>query len=263
MHKRHYAQRRHIIHSLDVLCYQMHTLSFFLSPSIWIIICRLLCQIQCSKPSEVESGRSLRPFLAIVLFFNGPALWNHATQRAAEGRAVVLDFIGMSYAPSKFQLLGLDCFIMFLQMVLTIIAYETTLWQNTKDVDSEDILAPAVPTPPPSSIPSPSTSSPSSSSMTSNNAKISSTTMESHFVMDLRLGPLIARLRNPTPRPRTSSTDSFLPLPNTTSWPLPSGVRELMRASTRMRHGVEGSGTEAGEHGGQRTLPGTLDVRES
>lgn len=37
----------------------------------------------------------MRFFFTMVLFFNVPIFWTHATQGAAEGRALVLDFIGM------------------------------------------------------------------------------------------------------------------------------------------------------------------------
>ena len=113
MPKRYYVQRQHIIHSvsllrhsrdnlkmtwtiqLDTLLYQLHTLSFFLAPSIWIYVFRMVFQFQCSKPRELDSSRSLRFFFTMALFFNFPSLWIHLSRGPAEGRVIILDFIGM------------------------------------------------------------------------------------------------------------------------------------------------------------------------
>jgi hypothetical protein len=75
--------------------YQLHTLSFFLSPSIWIYIVRILSQFQYSKPRELDPSRSLRFFYSMVLLFNLPSLWKHSTRGEVGGRAIILDFIGM------------------------------------------------------------------------------------------------------------------------------------------------------------------------
>jgi hypothetical protein len=80
---------------LDSLVYQLHTLSFFLSPSIWIYLCRLVSQFQYSKPRELDPNGSLHFFYGMVLLFNVPAIWYHLAWGAVEGRVVILDFIGM------------------------------------------------------------------------------------------------------------------------------------------------------------------------
>ncbi|RDB24993.1 hypothetical protein Hypma_007858 [Hypsizygus marmoreus] len=262
MHRRHHAQRQHIILSLDALLYQLHTLSFILSPSIWAFLFRLVCQFQCSKPRDLDAtaSRSLRFFFANIIFFNASSLWFHATQGAAEGRAIVLDFVGLAYVPSKLQLLGLDILIIFLQMVLTTIAYETSLLEHSTEPDTHDMLLPIPnppslpPTPLPISISSPST--PFSHIMPSHTKPYpSSTTLP--YVLDLRFAPIMARLRNPPPPPRTSGSDNTLPLPNTTPWPLPAGMRMLMRAGVRTRMGREGSRDTATPATGS-TIPGGL-----
>ncbi|TFK44763.1 hypothetical protein BDQ12DRAFT_673535 [Crucibulum laeve] len=268
MHKRHYAQRQHIIHSLNALCYQLHALSFFLSPSVWSLALRIISQLQCAKPRDIDATRSLRFFYAMLLLFNGPTLWNHATQGAAEGRAIVLDFVGMAYVPSKAQLIVLDLLIVFLQLLLTTIAYETSVWY-TSSASAEDTLLPDTISPLPSSLPSPITSSPpptpTNSSMRdeeSNTTKMGSRTGVPQYVLDLRLRPIIARLRSPVPPPPSANSDSLLPLPNTTSWPLPAGMRMLMRgAGGRTREA--GSATVAGVASAERTererpIPGAM-----
>ncbi|GLB37485.1 putative fungal domain of unknown function (DUF1746) [Lyophyllum shimeji] len=263
MPKQHHAQRQHIIASLDGLCYQLHTLSFILSPSIWSFICRLLSQFQCSRPRDFDAtaARSLRFFFANILLLNLSSLWTHATHASAEGRAIVLDFVGLGYVPSRLQLLGLDFLIIFLQLVLTTIAYETSLLEHSPETDTHDTLLPIPnsalsPTPSPLFTPIPSTPIPNAMSR---HTKSYPPNAASPYVVDLRFATIIARLRNPPPAPSTSSSDVSLPLPNTTPWPLPPSMRMLIRASAQMRREAgEGATTTTG---GTR-IPGGLTTRD-
>ncbi|KAF7782604.1 hypothetical protein Agabi119p4_1980 [Agaricus bisporus var. burnettii] len=127
MHTRYYAQRQHLVQSLDTLVHQLFTLSFLMSPSVLIYLSRLLVQMQCGRPREFDPTYSLRVFYGLILLCNTIILWIHALQGASEGRGLIIDFIGMSYAPSKLQLLLLDFVILFLQFLTTIISYETQL----------------------------------------------------------------------------------------------------------------------------------------
>ncbi|KAF8219927.1 hypothetical protein L208DRAFT_1426969 [Tricholoma matsutake] len=265
MHKRYHTQRQHIIHSFDALLYQLHTLSFILSPSIWSFVCRLVSQVQCSKPRDLDAtaSRSLRFFFFNILFFNAPSLWYHATQGAAEGRAVVLDFVGLAYVPSKLQLLRLDVFIIFLQMVLTTIAYEASLFESSAEPDTHDMLLPIPDSPMLSPAPlSESTSRYSTplSAIISEHTKSYFPTSASQYVIDLRIAPIIARLRNPPPPPRAATSDTSLPLPNTTPWHFPRGMRMLMRGSQTRREGGGTVGSSDGSSGGR--IPGGLTERE-
>ncbi|KAF7376211.1 hypothetical protein MSAN_00036200 [Mycena sanguinolenta] len=149
MHKRLYAQRKHIIQSLDILLYELHVLAFFISPSIWTLIFRVLTQSQCSKPRELDTAWSLRAFFLLLVSVNILTVWRHATSGASEGKTVILDFIGMAHPPSKFRLLSLDFSIVFLQMLLATIAHETSL---AKDNLTDSASAP-------STLPSPANTS--------------------------------------------------------------------------------------------------------
>ncbi|KAJ6625574.1 hypothetical protein B0H10DRAFT_2001993 [Mycena sp. CBHHK59/15] len=238
MHKRRYAQRKHIIQSLDILLYQLHVLGFFLSPSIWTLIFRILSQFQCSKPRELDAAWSLRAFFALLVSLNIITLWNHATEGPSDGKTVILDFIG-THAPSKFRLLSLDIFIVFLQIVLATIAYETSLSKDS--ADTRDSLLPS-PISPTGVMPDPTKSYPPRT--------------PAPYVIDLRLRAVIARLRNPLPPPPAHVNLDGLPLPNTTPWPLPAaGLRMLLGVPAGRR-----SGGDTNENGEDSTrIPGTLD----
>ncbi|KAF8893816.1 hypothetical protein BD779DRAFT_1503530 [Infundibulicybe gibba] len=230
MHKRHHAQRRHIVHSLDGLLYQLHTISFFLSPSVWTFILRLISQFQCSKPRELDSTRPLRFFFAMVLLLNIPTIWNHAIDGAVEGRGVVLDFVGLAHIPSRVQLLSLDIFIILLQLVLTTIAYETSLFDTNSDSNIQEILPSAYTTPTPPHV-----------------AKSNPLETSPEYVIDLQFSQVLARLRKPAPATRPDTTEAQLPLPNTTPWPLPASMRMLMRG--------DGDGSEG-------RIPGAMNAQD-
>ncbi|KAF9566710.1 hypothetical protein CPC08DRAFT_602449, partial [Agrocybe pediades] len=239
MHTRFYRERLHVINSFDAVLFQLHTLSFFLSPSLWLYTCRLLSQIVCARPREIDSSRSLRFFYFIVFTFNVPNIWSHSTRGVMEGRAIILDFIGMSYQPSKLQLLCLDLLILFLQLVTITISYETSLYDMNKDVDPQDTLLPGQYTPLSiplftSSIDSPvsATTYPPSPALPSVTKPMSS---DLPLILDLRIAPILTRLRHPPPTTsRPADSGDALLHPNMAPWPLP-GIGILMRAGRNMR----------------------------
>ncbi|KAG6900263.1 hypothetical protein C0993_000716 [Termitomyces sp. T159_Od127] len=161
----------------------------------------------------------------------------------------------MGYAPSKMQLLGLDFLIILLQFTLTTIAYETSLYEHGPD--TPDMLLPIpIPTSP---MPAPLfTHIPSSTSPTTTmtqHTKSSPPPITSPYVIDLRLAPIITRLRNPSPLSQASNLDASLPFPNTTRWQLP-GMRMLLQARAQNRRD-EAEGTTADD----TRLPGNLGSR--
>ncbi|KAL5523523.1 hypothetical protein ACEPAG_7696 [Sanghuangporus baumii] len=150
MRIRYYAQRKHVIYSLDSLLYELHTLSFVLAPSIFVLLCRCITQFQFSRARELDGRRSLRFWFMLVALVNVSAVWAHAFDAGGGGRggggggeekSVVLDFVGMGHKPTKVQLLLLDATIMFLQAILTTISYETSL-SHAMPSDAADPLFP-------------------------------------------------------------------------------------------------------------------------
>ncbi|THH06040.1 hypothetical protein EW145_g4360, partial [Phellinidium pouzarii] len=113
--------------ALDSLLYQLHTLSFLLSPSLLILLCRCATQFQFARARELDGRRSLAFWFALVALVNAGGVWAHAVGPGSDNRAVVLDFVGMGYKPSKLQLLLLDATIILFQALLTTISYETSL----------------------------------------------------------------------------------------------------------------------------------------
>ncbi|THH20419.1 hypothetical protein EW146_g952 [Bondarzewia mesenterica] len=256
MHIRHHAQRKHVIDSLETLLYQLHVLSFFLSPSILALVTRSASQFQLSKPRDVDPKRSLRFWFFLIVLFNFGSIWTHALQGAAEGRAIILDFIGMAYKPSKFHLLYLDFLILALSFLITTIAYETSY----TIASPSDILDPLQPTSS-SILPSTSTYQPISSPPSSPQPE--------GLIIDFHISMMLRHIRNPPPPPPEHPAEVvLLPLPNTTSWPLSQSLRMLLRARASARGRAQeaerapaGSSVESESNAGSasRTVPGGMD----
>ncbi|KAI0368269.1 hypothetical protein BV20DRAFT_998803 [Pilatotrama ljubarskyi] len=243
-----YAQRKHIIRSLNSLLYQLFTISFLLSPRLWSYFCRLLVQIQFVRPREIDAQRSLRFWFICILGNNAPALYNHIVKSPATGRSIILDFVGNDGEPTRALLLFLDFIIIFLQVIITTIAFETSLARDLPP-DTPDPLQPEpIPSTPISPLP-----------LDGANAKPTDSTLheeETEYIIDLRLRTILQRLRHPPPVPPPQPTrlsDDLLPLPNTTAFQLSQSIRTLARATARGREraGAARSG-ESGQNGSRR-----------
>lgn len=219
MLNRYHAQRQHIISSLDALLYQLYTLSFFFAPSVIAFFCRVVAH--SIKPKDDDISHSLRFYLALLISLNLPSLWYHSTHSSSDERAIILDFVGLAYVPSRLQLITLDLTIILLQIILVTIAYETSLSVNSSE---PDFLTPL----PPLELPS---HSPSFSRMEAKEMN------SSHYIIDLQFKQILSRLRHP-PTIRPGNTNTSGSFPNLAPWPLHSGVgMALLRAGRRARTG--------------------------
>lgn len=141
-------------------------------------------------------------------------------------------------------------------MVLTTIAYETSL-QSAMPTDTPDPLLP---------IPPPSTPGTPLFSADEDDPHKSEALYEPPYILNLRMSHIYRRLRSPAPPPpeRELSSDDLLPLPNTTTpWQLTNTLQVLIRARARARQRARTEGDarreRGGEDGDRRTVPGGLD----
>ncbi|KAG7098619.1 hypothetical protein E1B28_000541 [Marasmius oreades] len=244
MSNRYHAQRKHILNSLDSILLQLHCLSFFQSPSIIHLLLRIICQIICR---ELIPPLPLGGFLGVLVALNGPSIWTHAIYGAHEGRAIILDFVGLGYVPTKLQLLSLDLLILFLQFILTIVSFEICNFGEKREDNSTN----NTPLPP----------WPLSGETMSLGASLSSQKGSVfpddslHYVLDIRLSSTLTRLRSvPSTARNHQNQNSLLPLPNTTSWTVPTEMTRFMRSgSVRSPAGGTAGGRES------NNVPGSLD----
>jgi len=145
----------------------------------------------------------------MVLFFNFPSIWDHALFGAAKGPSLILDFVGLPYQPSRLHVLLLDLVIIMSSLVLVTISYENSLPATNTSEATTNVLGPHEPS--------------------QNGDPFKAET--SPYIIDLRLGPIIDRIRNPAPtQPGERARDELLPLPNTMPAELRNSLRMLMRA---------------------------------
>lgn len=161
----------------------------------------------------------------MVIFFNFPSIWDHALFGAAEGPSLILDFVRLrkveftfvspllisvaAYRPSKLQILLLDLAILVFSFVLVTISHEHSFPVSTTSQATAGVLGSHEP------------------SESNDHFKVEA----SPYIVDLRLGSIIEKIRNPT-QPQTSeqTRDELLPLPNTMPTELRNSLRMLMRA---------------------------------
>ncbi|OSX66352.1 hypothetical protein POSPLADRAFT_1133296 [Postia placenta MAD-698-R-SB12] len=262
---RYEGQRKHIIQSLESVLYQLHALSFILSPSIWIYLARVTSQFQFARPRSIDPKGSLRFWFFLIFLFQFGAVWSHAQEGSTHSRPLVLDFVGMGTAPSKLHLLLLDFLIIFLEVLLTTTAWETS-YLDAMPPSTPDALLPASPTHPASIS--------STSDQPFKHVEAREHEYEPPYVIDLRLSTIIDRLRNPPlPPTRETSTYDLIPLPNTTSLPISGGLRMLLRArqqlqerarSAERRRGRDNTSAERREEDtdSRQTVPGGFDTED-
>lgn len=161
----------------------------------------------------------------MVIFFNFPSIWDHALFAAAKGPSIILDFIGLrkmhltfpgslliavvAYQSSRLHLLLLDFVIITLSLALVTISHEHSLPTSSTSQAIASMLGPHEPS----------------------ENRDPSKAEASVYTVDLRLGSIIDRIRNPiVPPTPEQSREELLPLPNTMPTELRNSLRMLMRA---------------------------------
>ena len=196
----------------------------------------------------------------MVLVFNFPSIWDHALFGPAEGPSLILDFVGLCeilsmfirsiltlavvYQPTRLHVLLLDLVIIVSSLVLVTISYEHSLPATSTSRATASILGPHEPE--------------------ENDDPFKTET--SPYIIDLRLGSIINRIRNPTPPQTTErARDELLPLPNTMPAELRHSLRMLMRARADIAaardNNREQRRTDPPEQR-NRVVPGAIDPDE-
>jgi len=255
MHIRYAPQRQHIVDSLDALLYQLHVLSFLLAPSVTMLFVRAAGQFQLSHPREFGPRRTLRFRFMLIFLFNVGSVWNHVISSAPLGKSVVLDFIGMAFAPPPTQLLLLDLLIVALSVVVTTVAYETAYARAVTKAAIRATLD-LTPTAP----------SPAQTYTDPLGRGGSSDDDPDDVVLDLRASLLLRHVRRPPAPPPDDA-----PLPNGAT--IVEGLRVLLQAQRSFRARQQtppaaGSGDDeaqmpAEESERERRVPGGMDPEDS
>ncbi|KZS98315.1 hypothetical protein SISNIDRAFT_448521 [Sistotremastrum niveocremeum HHB9708] len=185
-----YAQRQHLIRSLDSTLKVLHVLSHLQSPSLWALFCRITAQAQFPRPREIDARRSLRFWIFMVLLVNASPILSHVSTGPSSA-SIMLDFVGSGHKPSRQRILALDLLIIFLQFLQIYIAYETSVARTVSPGDY-DALAPI--------------------SLQDDAESAAPKTRPDGLILHVQFRRIIQRLRGPTPPPPDESERDSLPL---------------------------------------------------
>ena len=196
----------------------------------------------------------------MVIFFNFPSIWDHALFGPAKGPSIILDFVGLrkihftfagsllistvAYQPSRLHVSLFDFVIITLSLVLVTISHEYSPPASNTSQPTASVLAPHEP---------------------SENGDPSKTEA-STYIIDLRLGSIIDRIRNPAvSQAAEPPRDDLLPLPNTMPTELRNSLRMLMRvredvAAARGDNDREQRSTDPSTR--NRVVPGAMEPDE-
>lgn len=195
----------------------------------------------------------------MVIFFNFPSIWDHALFGPAKGPSIILDFVGLrktrftstgsllisvaAYQPSRLHILLLDFVIIVFSLVLVTISHEHSLPASNESQAIASMLGPHEP----SEIGDPSKAE------------------ASTYVIDLKPGSIIDRIRNPTAPQTAEPREELLPLPNTMPTELRNSLRMLMRAREDIATARGDNNVEqrrADPSPGNRVVPGAIESDE-
>jgi hypothetical protein len=148
------------------------------------------------------------------------------------------------------HLLLLDVLILVFLLLLETLAYEKSLQQSSSIISEVLLQHPLVPTP--------------SLSYSDEDEQPKPSRSERTYIVDLRLAPLIDRIRQPAPEVVEQPIEA-LPLPNTTNIPvIPLRIQAFMRTRGRPsqpEHGSTASNVQEQIETEQR-LPGSMGTED-
>lgn len=124
-----YFERKELIQSLDLLCYVLFVYTWLLDNRTLSLLFRAILQWQCHNSMHIQPTWTL-PFLVVFLTgINGIFALAHlrSPPRVTNtGEAILIDFVGHSYLPGRLHVLAIDVGIWFAQLLLTVVAFETS-----------------------------------------------------------------------------------------------------------------------------------------
>jgi hypothetical protein len=266
---------------LDTLLYQLHSLSFFLSPSLWA--CSAASFPRCNAQSPVMSIPTVPCASGSSSSFSSIPLAYGITQRRGRRKG----------RRSSWTSLGWVCFLSLFTSTHWRPPYSSlcSFQDSTSVIGLVHRISPAfslrqypmkrryaTQTSPATSGHTPPTngfairdSAPDPLlidiyAVFRHSLRNTSPTPTNLDILDLRMTSLLMRLRNPPPLP---ISDPSLPLPITTSWgvPIPATIGMLMRARAQVRSrqrgddvgGMRFDPTDVDDAGGLRGLPGSMN----
>ncbi|TKY88950.1 hypothetical protein EX895_002191 [Sporisorium graminicola] len=123
-----YFERKELIQSLDLLCFILFVYTWLLDNQTFLLIVKAALQVQFCNPVQMHPTWSLPFFVVFLCFLNLilalAHLWTPPSQTNT-GDAIFIDFVGHTAIPGRLHVLVIDAFVCFVQLVMTVVAFET------------------------------------------------------------------------------------------------------------------------------------------
>ncbi|ORX39159.1 hypothetical protein BD324DRAFT_618685 [Kockovaella imperatae] len=119
-------QRRHAVASLGSAIQTISLAQHLLTPSILILVARLLVQGQIAAASVIHPTRSLLSLFFVVTLLNMAAILLHMLDFASGGngtKGMLLDFVGQARQASFTRILLMDLTLYILQLSALVVSY--------------------------------------------------------------------------------------------------------------------------------------------
>lgn len=112
---------------LDLLCFILFVYTWLLDNRTFLLVVKAALQVQFCNPVQMHPTWSL-PFFVIFLcclnlLLALAHLWTPPS-RTNTGDAILIDFVGHTTLPGRLHVLVIDAFVCFVQLVMTVVAFE-------------------------------------------------------------------------------------------------------------------------------------------
>ncbi|CBQ69053.1 conserved hypothetical protein [Sporisorium reilianum SRZ2] len=122
-----YFERKELIQSLDLLCFILFVYTWLLDNRTFLLIVKAALQVQFCNPVQMHPTWSLPFFVVFLCCLNLilalAHLWTPPSQTNT-GDAIFIDFVGHTTLPGRLHVLMIDAFVCFVQLVMTVVAFE-------------------------------------------------------------------------------------------------------------------------------------------
>ncbi|CCF48282.1 hypothetical protein NDA14_001863 [Ustilago hordei] len=124
-----YFERKELIQSLDLLCFVLFVYTWLLDNRTFLLVVKAALQVQFCNAVQMHPTWSL-PFLVVFLcslnlIFALVHLLTPASQTNSQD-AMLIDFVGQVTLPGRVQMFFIDALVCFVQLLMTVIAFETS-----------------------------------------------------------------------------------------------------------------------------------------
>ncbi|SPC63309.1 uncharacterized protein UHOD_06650 [Ustilago sp. UG-2017b] len=124
-----YFERKELIQSLDLLCFVLFVYTWLLDNRTFLLVVKAALQVQFCNPVQMHPTWSLPFFVVFLCCLNLILALAHLLTPASQTNtedAILIDFVGQVTLPGRVQMFFIDALVCFVQLLMTVIAFETS-----------------------------------------------------------------------------------------------------------------------------------------